>query len=150
MPSHRGTWDAHGKDGWYIGPAMHHYQCYRVLVKSTQGIRIPPKVKFFPDKCTMRTNSSADQLLSAAKNLIHALTHPSPPVPFEHVGDQDVIDLKKLSNIFLNKVTPLSTHPNIDPLPRVQKAQAKSIQSNTGYPLPRVPIPSTTHINIKR
>ena len=38
MPSHQKTWDKHGKEGWYVGPAMKHYQCYRVLVKATQGI----------------------------------------------------------------------------------------------------------------
>ena len=46
MPTHRGTWDEHATDGWYIGPAPNHYQCYKVLTKITQGIKTPPRVKF--------------------------------------------------------------------------------------------------------
>ena len=29
-PTTRQTWSPHGTDGWYVGPALHHYQCYRV------------------------------------------------------------------------------------------------------------------------
>ncbi len=28
----RGTWAPHAVDGFYVGPAMHHYRCYRVWV----------------------------------------------------------------------------------------------------------------------
>ena len=103
MPSHCGTWDAHGKDAWYVGPALKHYQCYRMLIKSTQGIRIPPAVNIFPERCNLPNNSSADRILQAAQQLIHALAHPIPATPFEHVGPSNVIDLKKLALIFLNK-----------------------------------------------
>ena len=26
MPPHRVSWGEHGKEGWYIGPAIQHYQ----------------------------------------------------------------------------------------------------------------------------
>lgn len=26
----RGTWSPHAVPGWYLGPAPHHYRCYRV------------------------------------------------------------------------------------------------------------------------
>jgi hypothetical protein len=26
-PSRRRTWAPHGQDGWYVGPALEHYQC---------------------------------------------------------------------------------------------------------------------------
>ena len=29
-PDARGTWSPHAVPAWYTGPAMHHYQCYRV------------------------------------------------------------------------------------------------------------------------
>ena len=31
-PTNRQTWAPHGTDGWYLGPALDHYQCYRVWV----------------------------------------------------------------------------------------------------------------------
>ena len=29
-PTVHATWALHAVDGWYLGPAMHHYRCYRV------------------------------------------------------------------------------------------------------------------------
>lgn len=49
MPTYRGTWEEHAKEGWYIGPAKEHYQCYKILMKKTKGIRILPKVKIYPE-----------------------------------------------------------------------------------------------------
>ena len=28
-PSVRGTWAPHAVEGWYLGPALRHYRCYR-------------------------------------------------------------------------------------------------------------------------
>ena len=105
MPNSRASWAEHGKEGWYVGPAMEHYQCYEVLIKATKGIRTPPSVKFFPEHSEMPHNSSADRILEAAKQLTHALNNPAPAVPFEHVGDKDVTDLQKLAEIFSRKAT---------------------------------------------
>ena len=85
MPTHRKSWANHGKEGWYIGPARDHYQCYKVLIKSTKGIRTPPKVAFYPERTPMPTNSSTDRILEAAKQLTYALNNPSPPTPFKLV-----------------------------------------------------------------
>ena len=33
-PKQCGSWDIHGEDGWYIGPALHHYMyyhCYYII-----------------------------------------------------------------------------------------------------------------------
>ena len=103
MPTHRASWANKGKEGWYIGPARNHYQCYKVLIKSTKGIRIPQKVAFYPERSPMPTNSSTDRILEAATQLTHALNNLSPPVPFEYVGEKEVNALKKLANIFQKK-----------------------------------------------
>ena len=31
-PNQCSTWAPHGAEGWYIGPAMDHYQCYTIVV----------------------------------------------------------------------------------------------------------------------
>ena len=112
MPSHRASWAEHGQEGWYIGPAYDHHQCYRVLIKSTRGLRTPPKVKFYPERSPMPTNSSTDNLLRAETQLTHALNNPSPPVPFEHVGDEEVIALNKLAAIFQKKAQAATKNTN--------------------------------------
>ena len=46
-PTQRRTWAWHSVDGWYIGPAMDHYQCYRVWIPSTHTERIADTIQFF-------------------------------------------------------------------------------------------------------
>ena len=104
LPTHRALWAEHGKEGWYIGPARDHYQCYKILIKSKKRIRIPPKVAFFPERTSMPTNSSTDRLLQAAKDLTHAINNPTPSTPFEHIGNKETTSLKKLAKIFQNKI----------------------------------------------
>jgi hypothetical protein len=45
-PNRRRTWAPHGQDGWYIGPALEHYQCYTVYVTKTRGERVVETVDF--------------------------------------------------------------------------------------------------------
>ena len=36
-PHQRKTWAPHAVDGWYIGPAMDHFCCYKVYISQTQA-----------------------------------------------------------------------------------------------------------------
>lgn len=103
MPDNRSSLAEHGKEGWYVGPTMEHHQCYKIIIKETKGTRNPPSVKFFLKHSEMSKNSSADRILEAAKQFTHVLNNPTPSVPFEHVGDEDVTNLRKLSQIFSKK-----------------------------------------------
>jgi hypothetical protein len=55
----------HGREGFYIGPAMQHYRHYSVFVTTTRGERVSNKVKFSPTKVTMPTTSSNNRLAAA-------------------------------------------------------------------------------------
>jgi hypothetical protein len=46
-PNRRRTWAPHGQDGWYVGPALEHYRCYKVYITKTRGDRIVETVEFF-------------------------------------------------------------------------------------------------------
>jgi hypothetical protein len=43
------TWDPDGQDGWYIGPVLEHYRCYRVYITKTRGERVVETVDLFPE-----------------------------------------------------------------------------------------------------
>ena len=43
----RASWAAHGLDGWYLGPEMDHYCCYRVYVTNTRAKCNSNTVDFF-------------------------------------------------------------------------------------------------------
>jgi hypothetical protein len=45
----RSTWDPHGVRGYYLGPAMEHYRCHRVLVEKTKRIRISDSLTWHPE-----------------------------------------------------------------------------------------------------
>jgi hypothetical protein len=38
-PDNRKTWVAHGVEGFYIGPAMDHYRCFKAWIEKTQAER---------------------------------------------------------------------------------------------------------------
>jgi hypothetical protein len=47
QPDQRSSWDPHGLDGYYLGPALDHYRCYQVHITETKGTQIVDTVKFF-------------------------------------------------------------------------------------------------------
>jgi hypothetical protein len=49
-PDLRNTWSPHAVDGWYTGPAMKHYRCYRVWVTETASERVTETVVWLPSK----------------------------------------------------------------------------------------------------
>jgi hypothetical protein len=46
------SWDPHGVDGYYLGPALDHYRCYQVHI-TKKGTRIVDTVEFLPSKTAM-------------------------------------------------------------------------------------------------
>ena len=47
-PSQRGSWDPHGMVGFYVGPAMNHYRCFRCYIPTTRAERISDTISFVP------------------------------------------------------------------------------------------------------
>ena len=63
----RRTWAPHGIEGWYLGPAMEHYRCYRVYASKTGGERVSDTIEFFPQDIPMPGKSSTDRAIVAAE-----------------------------------------------------------------------------------
>ena len=74
-PKERETWAPHGIDGWYLGPAMDSYRCFRVYATETRAERITDTLAWFPADVKMPTASSTDAAITAAHDLIKALHH---------------------------------------------------------------------------
>ncbi|MCK7513581.1 MAG: hypothetical protein MZV70_62540 [Desulfobacterales bacterium] len=47
-PANRTTWSPHALDGWYTGPALDSYRCYRVWLWDSRTERIADTVSWFP------------------------------------------------------------------------------------------------------
>ena len=51
-PSKHKTWSSRSTEGWYLGPALHHYRCHRVFCTKTQAERITETINIIPDEPT--------------------------------------------------------------------------------------------------
>ena len=74
-PEQRASWAHHGVKGYYIGPAMDHYRCYRVWVAATQRPRISDTLAWHPVGYAWNTLSDAELVAEAASTLASALHH---------------------------------------------------------------------------
>jgi hypothetical protein len=114
-PDQRASWDPHGVDGYYLGPALNHYSCYQVHITKTKGNHIFDTVEFFPSKLSMPETSSKYLANTAALELSHALQNTAPAAPFSHTGTAQLQPLHQLSDIF-SAALPSGTAQHAPPL----------------------------------
>ena len=114
-PAQRASWDLHGVDGRYLGPAMEHYRCYRVYVTKTRAERIADTVEFPPADIPMPETSSTDRAIKAIEELTHCIKNPAPATPFNNYGDETEEALQQLAEIFTkHKKQPRVEHTPIE------------------------------------
>ena len=83
-----------------------------------------------------RFSPLCDRMIYAARQLTQALNNPSPPVPYEHVGDEETTALTKLAEIFNKRANNRDTaqilhkQKGVTPSQRVPK-QTKQIIAPT-------------------
>ena len=134
----RESFAVHSYRGYYLGPCLNHYRCYRVYCPATNSSRIANTVDWFPHNLKMPTATSTDILIATAKDLTSALRqtehNPLVPPPDTHTRKA----LQTLTDIFSNKISP-SQNTDV-PLPRVRFAESTKLPSQPANAnLPRVP-----------
>jgi hypothetical protein len=140
-PGKRRTWAPHGKHGYSLGPAMHHYRYQNVYIAATASERIVDTLEFFPHNYQMPQLSSTDRLLMATKDMTDSLQNTDPEVPFARVGDDTISALAELAAIFKLKLrqTPSPT-PQAAPPTVIQRpclAESSNQILNSRMPLSR-------------
>ena len=120
-PNMRETWAPHGTEGWYIGPALNHYRCYRVYANETRSERIADTLAWFPTEVKMPTASSTDAAITAANDLVTALQNPHPASALSPLADNEHAALQQLAEIFRNRTDPstVPVPPGFEPLPPI-------------------------------
>jgi hypothetical protein len=89
-PEKRRTCAPHGKHGYSLGPAMHHYRCQNVYISATSSERIVDTLEYFPQDFPVPKLSSIDRLIMAANDMSNALKNPHPELPLSHIGDDTI------------------------------------------------------------
>jgi hypothetical protein len=116
-PKQRRTWDPHGVDGWYLGPATEHYRCYRVFINKTPSERITDAVEFFPQEIEMPYPTPTEIAVEATTTLISTLQNPIPPAPFAHQPFDRTTTIRTITDISQPYATPGSTPTIIEAEP---------------------------------
>ena len=138
-PNQHRTWAPHGIDGWYIGPALDHYQCYRVWIPSTHAERIADTIQFFPTLLCTPTLSHRDDTLQAARKLTHALQNLNNANPLSQLFDDQLRALHQLRTF-----SPPDA-PGVETNPSPKKPQGPALHIPPPYNLrPRPPNSSPT------
>ena len=74
-PGQRATWSKHGIKGFYLGPAMDTYRCYRVWVKDVSSTRVTDTVAWHPHGYHWEATSPLEMVTQAADVLANAMHH---------------------------------------------------------------------------
>jgi hypothetical protein len=74
-PDARATWATHGTDGFYVGPAMQHYRCWRCYMPEMRAIRITDTIAWLPLGHTMPGHSHLKVFTAAVTDLATAVRH---------------------------------------------------------------------------
>jgi hypothetical protein len=135
-PGKRRTWAPHGKHGYSLVPAMHHYRCQNVYISATASERIVYTLEYCPHNYQMPKVSSTDRLLMAAKDMAVALHNPHLEVPFTRVRDATISALADLAAIFKLKLrqtpspTPQAVPPTIFQRPCLDESSYQILNSS--------------------
>ena len=87
-PDIRASWNTHGDEGFYIGPALDHYRCYRCWVISTAAIRVTDTVAWHPEKLQMPGDSPMDAFSASINDLAESLRRLADNPALAHTGNQ--------------------------------------------------------------
>ena len=68
-PDKRGTWQVHGKLGYYIGRALSHYRCHMVYMEESRATRISDCLAWFPVTVKMPGSSPIEELTAAVESV---------------------------------------------------------------------------------
>ena len=63
LPSNRKSWAPHATEGYYVGPALTHYRCFRILNSITGAERISETVRWLPHSTIQVPTPTPDDLL---------------------------------------------------------------------------------------
>ena len=142
-PDQRQSWAAHGLDGFYLGPALDHYRCYRVFANSTKSNRVSDTLAWFPALVHMPGSSPADLIHSALLDLTHALKLYRQLPAIGHSGTPLALDetisagLRDATNLFNDVRVPphtIPTIPHCEPPPCIISEGGKPPNSTSVYP----------------
>jgi hypothetical protein len=139
----RTSFAQHGTLGWYIGPSMKHYRCWRCYIPDTMQERDVFKVDFFPEKTAFPHFTREAYLRQTAEDMLHLLqpTDSDPLLKPLAFGPPILNAYAEVAKILLRAIRPPSAVP-------VSTPEIPSLASTAPAPppplveSPRAPLPN--------
>lgn len=114
-PASRGSWDVHGETGFYLGPALQHFKCWRTWIVSTNSQRISDTLAWFPAPLKLPGSHPYAMITAALQDLtsaikIFAVHDKLTPSQSQHIISTTGTAVKSLNEVihmFTSVVSPL-------------------------------------------
>ena len=109
----RRSFAQHGKVGWYIGPSLEHYHCWKCYLPETMQERNVLKVDFFPEKIAFPRFTQDEYLRQTAEDMLHLLqpTNTNPLLTPLEFGPPILNAFAKVAKILGRATSPPSQPP---------------------------------------
>jgi hypothetical protein len=104
-PTQRSTWAPHGKEAFYLGPALESYRSFKVYIPETRGIRTIDTISWFPRNLVMPIMTDTDILHNATQEILQVLQAPTKNANLAHMSPTEFEAIKKLVTILQNSHT---------------------------------------------
>jgi hypothetical protein len=78
-PGTRWSWDYRAKQGFYVGPALNHYRCYKLVKSETKQKVISDTVQFRHAYLQIPAVSAEDKILNGLQVMVGAMQNAPPP-----------------------------------------------------------------------
>ena len=154
-PSARAAWGPHAVQGFYLGPSLEHYRCFKMYIPATKGIRIPATVGWTP-KAIWTPGSSREELLhaattdlTAALNLITKALHDRKDITAVNLAGQATKALTESITQYYPESTTTTPIINITPTPPTHTITITTTTTKPLQPPPGLPAPSEQRANIE-
>jgi hypothetical protein len=163
-PSTRCSWDFHAKKGYYIGPALDLYCCFKLVKNDTKSQVISDTVKFWHAYRTIPSPSPEDKIIHGLRVVSGTLKDAPPPTSIFQM--EDIANLWDLFESWHSLGPPSTAHRHVlapgrprvaIKLPRVATPSSPTVAASPVpaltpppqpasflHPLP--PIPHSVHV----
>ena len=103
-PTHRASWEYHGKEAWTIGPSMNHYRCIKCFLPTSRAEVDVDTLVLLPSKHFFPKPSLDEHIRHVAAKLLQLLTSQQRPLPGLKINQSTYNALKTLQQIFQNDI----------------------------------------------
>ena len=141
LPGNRKSWAPHASEGYYLGPALDHYRCYRVLNPKTNAVRISETVRWLPHNSIRVPTPSPDDFLRSSIHDFLSTIHNINPQQLPHLHPTSHSLLRHLQQVFPKPVKVVVPTVQPPPAPHPRTPPPHTPPHPQSMKLPRVSCP---------